>query len=867
MNSNQKLSYAIAAILSAQAAGAYSASAADTGSSATSSSEIQEITVTATRRSESAQNVPITLQALTAETLTQLNVTTFSDYVKYLPNVTASSSLPGIGQIYMRGLATTQDGPQSSGTTGAFPNVAVYLDDQSAQLPGRNLDIYAADLERIEVLEGPQGTLFGAGAQAGVVRYITNKPKLNVTEANFNAGFGTTAHGANSSNVDATINIPLIDNKLAIRGVIYNENRGGYIDNLPTKFTRRNTDAGTIRYLGGVVPPGSEVVSNDRVVANDINPVTYKGIRVSGLYQFNDDWNLLVAQSYQSLQADGVFSQTSVGTEGQPLPELSINLFNPTTSKDRFTNTAWTVNGRFGDLKAVYTGGYLARNVNQVADYTNYARGVYGDYYQCIIPGSAQAISLGIPQGKCFSPSSTFQVIQRNTHQSHEFRLSTPDDGRIRAIGGLFWEDYKIYNQSDWYYRDAQAGFIPLQPSPLATTNNPNPRAPEDAFYNDTQRGYKQKAAFTSIDFEIIPKVLTITAGTRYYIIDEFQVGLNQGSFGCRTGSLPPGTTTCIGGNVLDNKPIPPNNEAFVDGTSGLKKQYKGFKSRVNLSWKVTDDALLYFTWSQGFRPGGFNRVGGGAPPLSSPLRDVYTTPVGFKPDILTNKEIGWKTQWFDHRLQFNGAIYQEDWKDVQVSVFAPGVLQNTTFSTNGPDYRVKGGETDIVWRATTALTLSVSASYNKSELVKEVSFNKADGTPIDLVALGFRNPFGLKGDPLALSPKFQGSFRARYDFNIGDYNAFTQLAGSYHGKSFASTDRLVNDLDGNSVAYELPSYSTFDFSVGVAKGPWNAQIYATNVTDKRAITFSSYTQWIKQDTVIRPRTISLNFGYKFGGQ
>ena len=114
----------------------------------------------------------------------------------------------------------------------------MYLDEQSAQLPSRNLDIYAADLERIEILEGPQGTLFGAGAEAGVVRYITNKPKLNVTEAMVNAGYATTAHGDQSSNVDATINLPLIADKLAVRGVIYNETRGGYIDNIPATFAR-----------------------------------------------------------------------------------------------------------------------------------------------------------------------------------------------------------------------------------------------------------------------------------------------------------------------------------------------------------------------------------------------------------------------------------------------------------------------------------------------------------------------------------------------------------------------------------------------------------------------------------------------------
>ena len=169
MKSNSKVRAAVAAILSGTPGGMAYAAEGEAGTEAPAG--LQEVIVTAERRAESIQNVPITMQALTAETITQLNVTTFNDYVKFLPNVTVSDLGPGLGQIYMRGLATTQDGEQSSGATGSFPNVAVYLDDQSAQLPGRNLDIYAADLERIEILEGPQGTLFGAGAQAGVWSY------------------------------------------------------------------------------------------------------------------------------------------------------------------------------------------------------------------------------------------------------------------------------------------------------------------------------------------------------------------------------------------------------------------------------------------------------------------------------------------------------------------------------------------------------------------------------------------------------------------------------------------------------------------------------------------------------------------------
>src|ERR1700719_2547863 len=243
MQPHSKLSYAIAAILGGGAFG--SAVAANSTDANTAIDQIQEITVTAQRRSENIQNVPIAIQALTGDTLAQLNVTTFDDLIKYLPNVTAPTVGPGQAQIFMRGLSAGSNGTQSGGSINGFPNVAIYLDDQSGQLPGRNLDIYAADLERVEVLEGPQGTLFGAGAQAGVIRYITNKPKIDVTEASVNAGYATTAHGNSSANLDAMLNLPVISNALAVRAVIYNDSRGGYINNIPGTFARSINDRGS----------------------------------------------------------------------------------------------------------------------------------------------------------------------------------------------------------------------------------------------------------------------------------------------------------------------------------------------------------------------------------------------------------------------------------------------------------------------------------------------------------------------------------------------------------------------------------------------------------------------------------------------
>src|SRR6202163_1596105 len=432
MNSNTKLSYAIAAILSGSGA-AYAQQTIT--ESAETPDQIQTITVTAQRRSESIQDVPISIQALTGQTLRELNVTTFDDFVKYLPNVTSANNGPGQNEIFMRGLSAGAQPSQGSGSTGLWPNVAIYLDNQSGQLPGRNLDIYAADLNRIEVLEGPQGTLFGAGAEAGVIRYITNEPKLDAIEANVKAGYGVTAHGDPNTDLTAVVNLPLIANTMAVRAVIYNDKRGGYIDNVPATFTRRNTDIGMhyanfpaasgqcpdgLPNSGSCVPPGSPTLNNVSVAARAINPVKYQGIRAEVLYKFNDDWDALITQSFQNMDSRGVFYQQPNASDGAALSPLEVTLFNNAYDKDKFESTAWTVNGKFGDLKAVYTGGYLVRNVDQVGDYTNYARGVYADYYQCFGPGTAPTQVPPLTP-TCFSPSAVWRAAERNEHQQHEF--------------------------------------------------------------------------------------------------------------------------------------------------------------------------------------------------------------------------------------------------------------------------------------------------------------------------------------------------------------------------------------------------------------------------------------------------------------
>ena len=291
------------------------------------------------------------------------------------------------------------------------------------------------------------------------------------------------------------------------------------------------------------------------MTGNAINPVTYQGLRVSALWQINEDWNALITQSYQNMDAEGVFYQMPTSSDGVPLPPQSVTLFNPSFNKDRFENTAWVFNGRIGALKAVYAGSYLVRNVETVQDYTNYARGIYADYYQCHGPDRQHGLV-----STCYTPSATWNETLRNTHQSQEIRLSTPDEWRLRGIVGAFWEDLRIYDQLNWNYKslppcvETQAGtpstsvgcLTNIGPSrpPASSLNNPDPiRGDNVGFFNDVKRGYTQRAFFTSLDFDIVPKVLTITAGTRYYHFDNDEKGAVVGSFFCYEAGPPPCTS------------------------------------------------------------------------------------------------------------------------------------------------------------------------------------------------------------------------------------------------------------------------------------------------------------------------------------
>jgi iron complex outermembrane recepter protein len=871
-----------------------------------------DIIVTATRRDQSLQDVPMTLQAFNTDTLSKLNVTTINDLLKYTPNVTFSNNGPGQGAIFMRGLSAGFAGQQSSATIGGFPNVALYLDDQSMQFPARNVDVYVADIERVEVLEGPQGTLFGGGAQAGVVRYITNKPKYDKFEGRMEGSFGGTAGGSVNGAFNAMVNVPIIEDTLAIRAVVYTDHHGGYIDNKFSTFTRQPSDLGSY-YLafngnGNRLTPAQQVnqgrYNNNAQVEDNFNPVDYTGGRVSLGWQVAPDWDVLVSQSYQDLNAKGSFANQTYSFDYAPLTGLSSTLFSPQFSKDKYSNSALTINGKVGDFKLIYTGAYLKRQISQQGDYTNYARATYGIFYQCT---GAANYYFGTFGGApfCHEPTSYWTDKVRNTHESHEFRISSSDTGRFRVIAGGYYESFKIKDNMDWHYKTIPqcnpaltsaairaAGTVCLglvAPNPAATLNVAGPRGPAVAFGQDIQRGYKQYAAFGSVDFDILPN-LTITAGTRYYNYKNFETGSVYSSFTSGCYQVP----VCVTGSNLD--------------ALNLKTSYKGFKSKGVITWKPQEHTMVYGLFSQGFRPGAFNR--GPSSRLQDPVLPFLNAagrgstintgngrnfqllvPAGYRPDNLTNWEVGLKTDLFDRKVTLNASAYLMDWKDTQIGFFNPAAgFGNTAFGTNGPDYRIKGAELQITARPSDGLTIQGSATYNVSKQSNSPCFIANNPTASSFgkcitqtlsggVVIPVQSPFGNVGGTTPFSPRFQGNIRARYEWGADDMKWFVAGGVNYTSSMFNQPATYPSgDVAGNGsvlgpngiivpattvLRYKMPGYALTDAQIGFTRDKWTVTIFGDNLFNSHAATFTNSAQYIKTSTIVRPLTYGIKISTK----
>ena len=453
---NQPSRTAVSVAVTAALVGVSSAQAQDQDRRA-----IEEVVVTATKVEESLQDVPIAVTALTGDDLEALGITNFADYVMQLPSVTAGGSGPGQNTIYIRGVASTTPNLTTAGVAGLAPNVAFYLDEQPLAQPGRNLDVYAADLQRIEVLSGPQGTLFGGSSQAGNVRLITNKPDLDETFGSVRVGAASITDGDASGNIELMLNLP-VSETFGLRGVFYTDTKGGWIDNVAgtrdASQSARFRPEGTVRANG--VPVSADragfqstadlsgvtflETDNSALVEKDINETTYTGGRISARWDISDRWRIDLAHTQQDLESDGVFfSDPDLG-------DLEVQRFSPDSIEDTFGNTAWTVTALFGELEVLYTGAYTDRETDQIVDYTDYLFvGQYLPYYIC--DGSV-TYPAADPTGTCQPPN---LFVDSNTEVevfTHELRFTTDQTSNFRVTAGAFFQDLELREVNDFTY-------------------------------------------------------------------------------------------------------------------------------------------------------------------------------------------------------------------------------------------------------------------------------------------------------------------------------------------------------------------------------------------------------------------------------
>jgi outer membrane receptor protein involved in Fe transport len=755
---------------------------------------LEEIVVTASRRSESSQDVAIALQAISESKLKELRIDSFDDYVSLIPGVNASGQGPGKQEVFIRGISPGRTAVRIA-SLGSEPSVAMYLDEAPISYAGRNIDLYATDLQRIEVLKGPQGTLFGASSQAGTLRLITRKPEFNEFGAGVTVDLSDTSGGEGSLSVEGYINLPLIEDKLAARIAVYNSDQGGYIDNIAATRQIPLSNPG----FGGTVPSSRATADNAAFVEDDFNDAEYKGFRATIKGQLNENWDATLQFVKQTLDTEGIFEFEPNVSPGD---DLNAQTFNRDEGEDTVDMVSLTVNGVIGDLDVIYNGSYTERTFEGQTDYTGYANnGPFIPYYICS-PG----------YDTCGSPSLFTTSFFETERSVHEIRIASDSDNRLSFIAGVYYDDQQTIERADFTYpASTQVGFQPNLPIPDAFASNPNVRDPGVTFFNDFLNDREELSFFGSLTYKLSDTVKA-TFGARNYSID---IGLRgQSSFNFRV----PGP---FGNNV----------DANLAGQSPT--ELSDTIVNLNVSWNVAEDALIYATYAEGFRSGGFNRNGGGG-------SGTVNIPFFFDSDNANSYELGWKTQFADNTVRLNGAVYYTDFTDLQQGVLDFSI-DNSAFFDNVGDAEVKGLELDINWAPTDELSLFGSFSYIDAELVE------LPPAITNISAAGSELPF---------APDVQWTLGARYEREFSNFTGYAQTVAKFTDDRFSSLVEVAR--------FPLESYTEVDASIGATMGNWNGSLYIDNLTDERGQLDVGAPDLIFRVNPIRPRTVGVRVAYDF---
>jgi iron complex outermembrane recepter protein len=772
---------------------------------------LDEVIVSAQKREENLQNVPISVQAIGTQRLQELHVQSFDDYAQYLPSVTFQSLGPSFERVYMRGVTSGDNGNHS----GPLPSVGMYLDEQPITTITGPLNVHIYDVARVESLAGPQGTLYGASSQAGTIRIITNKPDPTAFKAGYDVQGTTVSHGSQGYTFEGFANMPLSP-AAALRVVGWKEHDPGYIDNVPGTMTF----AASGICIANTNPPPAGCQSTPELAKKRYNDTDTYGARAALKVDLNDSWTITPSVMGQKQTTDGLFAyDPGVGV-------LEVSHYYPESSDDRWWQAALTVEGKISNFDLLYTAAYLKRNVDQFSDYTDYSY----FYDQCCSYG----LYVTDNAGNLINPSQFIVGKDRYVMQTHELRLSTPKNLPVHAVVGLFWqrESHGIEQRYE------VQGFA----DSLAVTGWPN-----TLWLTEQVRTDRDRAAFGEVTWDATDK-LSVTGGIRFFRA----INSLNGFYGFSANfSSHTGEATCFPGVAPINGAPCTNLNREVDESGNTPK--------VNVTYHLTQDKLIYATYSKGFRPGGVNRRGD-FPPYQS--------------DYLKNYEVGWKTSWLANTLRFNGAAFVEDWDNFQFSYLGQNGLTNVT---NAGSARIKGVESDLTWAASAGLVLSGSVSILDAKLTQDFCKQLDDnGNPLSAASCPDYN-LALSGTRLPITPKFKGNLTARYSFSVGDYDAHVQASYVYQSSSTSALVPAEAAALGSQDAYALAN-----LTAGFTSHGYSFELFVTNLFDKQAALYryaECSTLYEVSGTPISgsnlcgqrsyvgvnvPRTIGLQFGQKF---
>jgi outer membrane receptor protein involved in Fe transport len=577
---------------------------------------LEQVVVSAQKRDENLQTVPLSIQALGTTKLEELHVENFEDYAKFLPSVSYQSLGPGFSRVFMRGVSSGDNGNHS----GPLPTVGTYLDEQPITTITGALDLHIYDIARVEALAGPQGTLYGASSQAGTFRIITNKPDSTAFKAGYDLQGSAVAGGDQGYIAEGFVNIPLSPTA-AVRIVGWSEHDPGYIDNV----------AGQRCY-----PTSGLCDDNSKIAKNNYNDVDTVGARAALRIDLNDNWTVTPQVMAQRQRSNGIFAFDP------KLGDLKVMHAYPERSDDRFAQAALTVQGKIANLDITYAGAFLKRHDATQSDYSDYSY-----FYDVLSQGSTTAAPFGTyftdDAGNLINPSQFIQGKDRYQKYSNELRVASPVEQPLRFVAGLF--------QQRQQHGIEQRYMVNNLASALEVTGW------SDTYWLTEQvRVDRDYAAFGELTYDILPK-LTGTLGVRFFKAKNSLVGYYGFNANVSSGT---GEAQC--GNLPGTGPAPFHGAPCTNLNKTVDEH--GHTPKVNLTYHFTDDMLGYVTYSKGFRPGGVNRRGTFPP---------------YKSDFLKNYEIGWKTSWLNNRLRFNGALFWEDWDNFQFSYLGLNGLTNVT--------------------------------------------------------------------------------------------------------------------------------------------------------------------------------------------